>query len=758
MVIALLAIFLLMNFNIVVSIFSSINVDALKTEITSRALIKPGWLFLQNALTSFYPFWTGGEPTQFYSVPVLWYFWFIPAYVFLSAFFIKRNKLIGFFIITAVVMVFFGKGPSDPFPDVYEWFYYHFPLFSLFRDASKFWLILLFSYSILLTFLITYFTKFILRSNINSTAKKFFLFFLTIPIVFIIFQTVKPALTTELGPGYKPIQIPDSFISVKNFLHEQKTYSRVLQVPAFSRITYFSEIHPRLAFNELPNELKTLNPYVLHLLAIKYIILPDDPFFDVYPGNSSKETYKSAVAKYSDLKLLSNDSFDRNLVYKNSIGSVPHIYPISNYTMIDGEMRNISDIFPLMDDKKANFLWKNQNIQLKNFPDSRVREKISQNLLLLSCLTCKENVASDSADFEKIIMNKEENIDLFIPKYGLEKLKLFIDEKEIVLESDNMYFYKKGFPLKKGNHAVILEFVKKNLASVNNFTQPLKEEKKETISIRHDDLNDYTRYILSFDYYLPRDTGVDFQVNQNTDFYFQYQQNRKGGMPWRAYVAKLESDGKSHSQFITFSTLFNPQWMEQLFKISNPKDKKGLIQIDNIKVINNDKPQIVVRRSDTGVKNIGNLPAITFQEISPTHYNVHVSKATEPYFLVFAEGYNNAWNAYYAKTHKELSIKNSLETDMQNVHEFPYANSYDILYSMGFKGEENNLINNHMLINGYGNMWYINKTGNYDIEIVFPPQKEFMIGIITSLVSISAVGMLLLGLSMVGFIKRKNND
>jgi len=81
-------------------------------------------------------------------------------------------------------------------------------------------------------------------------------------------------------------------------------------------------------------------------------------------------------------------------------------------------------------------------------------------------------------------------------------------------------------------------------------------------------------------------------------------------------------------------------------------------------------------------------PCLSFRQIDPTHYEVSVVNATQPFFLFFGETYHPLWKA-----------------NIQGAGEIPD--------------------NRHFIMNGYGNAWYIDKTGTYKIEIKFSLQTVF---------------------------------
>lgn len=94
-------------------------------------------------------------------------------------------------------------------------------------------------------------------------------------------------------------------------------------------------------------------------------------------------------------------------------------------------------------------------------------------------------------------------------------------------------------------------------------------------------------------------------------------------------------------------------------------------------------------------------PEITFEEKDQAHYEVHVKKATEPFYLVFSKRYSSGWNAS---------------------------------------------IGDHMIGNRYANVWYVNRTGDMDIDIKYNPQKYFTYGAVISILSLVVIMIVILGL------------
>ncbi len=92
------------------------------------------------------------------------------------------------------------------------------------------------------------------------------------------------------------------------------------------------------------------------------------------------------------------------------------------------------------------------------------------------------------------------------------------------------------------------------------------------------------------------------------------------------------------------------------------------------------------------------VPTISFVQKDPTYYEVLVRSASEPYWLVFSESYDNGW---------KLSSKN---------------------------GE----IKEHFVANGYANAWKIKEKGDYSLSIVYEPQKKISLAYLVSVITFAA--------------------
>ena len=315
----------------------------------SRGLFGNQFLNIDYAITLFHPFWTGSKPAIFVIQPIPFYFWLIPLFAFLGLLLNRKNKDILFFGFVALLGILLTKQAAYPFNGLYLWLYSHIPGFNAFREASKFYGLIVLGYAVL----IGSFVDWLWENWKNSKFKIFGKYFLIFLIAFIFVWNTKPLITGEIGTLFIPRHIPNDYITTKNYILKQQNYFRTLWIPTYSRWSIFANQYPELGlvnegssdwynfFKIIPTNLdsntgkvmikfmeKGYTNNLLNSSSIKYVFVPledkanDDDFF-VYYGEP-RQYYINALNKITWLKKI-NIGTKEIAVYENP-DFRPHIY------------------------------------------------------------------------------------------------------------------------------------------------------------------------------------------------------------------------------------------------------------------------------------------------------------------------------------------------------------------------------------------------------------------------------------------------
>ncbi len=108
----------------------------------------------------------------------------------------------------------------------------------------------------------------------------------------------------------------------------------------------------------------------------------------------------------------------------------------------------------------------------------------------------------------------------------------------------------------------------------------------------------------------------------------------------------------------------------------------------------------IVLSESTNTSSNSSIPKVSFHKTSPVKYRAEISGATQPFFLVFLESFDPNWSA-------------------------------------SIKGQHSISEEDHTLINGYANAWYINPAdygtnGEFEVILYYQPQSIADVGLIIS--------------------------
>lgn len=239
----------------------------------------------------------------------------------------KNQKLnILFFSFLGILAAFMAKGINPPFGQLYS-------LLSiisgsgLFRDPTKFYVWIVLSYSILIPFSIYSLNRW-LREKTN---KYLSLLFLISCILFLLFL-IRPAIFHQLNGTFKPTNIPNEYVNLKNYLINDKNFSYALWVPRVQRFGFVSKNHPVVNADDLFHA-TSLN-YLLSKIDNKQIIIENKIKYIIVPYDSKQEIFIND-RKYNNLLYLKTVKRLRNIRWIKYINSDEKFGKIAVFEVIN---------------------------------------------------------------------------------------------------------------------------------------------------------------------------------------------------------------------------------------------------------------------------------------------------------------------------------------------------------------------------------------------------------------------------------------
>ncbi|HWY80293.1 MAG TPA: hypothetical protein VNW29_08095 [Candidatus Sulfotelmatobacter sp.] len=253
----------------------------------------------ENTISLLHPNWPENIFGKIYFMR--WEFLFLPIIAFSSLiFFDKKNKKDAYFILyfalLALIGSFFAKGVNDPFGYVYVWMFDYFPGFIMFRDPTKWYLIIALSYSILIPFTVWKTYELLKQQNKFLTKFKNTVFSLqnifVVLVILVWLFTIRQTLFGQLNGMFKITSVPKEYLRLDMFLSSQPEYFRTVWYPSRQHFGYYSENHPEISTQVLFNiydDKKLFNKFsnlttkrLLEEASIKYVIVPYDSEKEIF--------------------------------------------------------------------------------------------------------------------------------------------------------------------------------------------------------------------------------------------------------------------------------------------------------------------------------------------------------------------------------------------------------------------------------------------------------------------------------------------
>lgn len=207
----------------------------------------------------------------------------------------SRKKL--FFASLVLMAAFLAKGTQPPFGEIYFSLFKYLPGFSLFRDPTKFYLLIALAYSILIPRLIGG------RRGLK--------------LIFVIFWifTIRQAVLGQLGGTFQGTEVPQEYLALKEFLQQDDQSGTVFWLPQRQRFGFQSLDHPAVEGFVLSTEEE------LRELGVKYVIIPFDSekeiFLDDHQYSEAKrQEFVAELNQLDFLEKLEPENFAKIDIYE----------------------------------------------------------------------------------------------------------------------------------------------------------------------------------------------------------------------------------------------------------------------------------------------------------------------------------------------------------------------------------------------------------------------------------------------------------
>ena len=587
-------------------------------------------------------------------------FFLIPLLVFLAPILKPKNKIVGFWIFTALLSIFLVKGANEPLPQAYIWLFTNVPGFSLFRDSTKFFFLVALSFSILFAVSTDEILKRINRRRV------FFIFILGYLLILI-----SPIWLGKMtGTFSKPV-FEKEYSKLSFLFDSDKDFSRIFWIPTKPPLGFYSSEHP----------------------SVEAIRLVERRPFEV----GSKGTYEI-------LNFLREAPFMGEIFDVAGIGYIayPPLNPkrdnlhsdnINYYNIFSNQISRLSWLSKVEGSPIA--LWKTLNHQDKFFvspniwgvvgSDSIYNEAAKSSTLRLSnnaLVFVEEHPGLLDRVIEvpeaKIILNRKTLIDLAAS--FIDSTKLIFPAGQLDVDPNESGWWKRGTT---------------DLISWRDFLQ--------------------TKYGIDNQDF---DLGGGWAVGEGEK---QYQISNIKYQKDSVLIARVMESSRSGSlkfyqgdQFIgevitKTDKEANVRWFE-VEELSGNDDGITIESTGDINVVNalavldknewaayQDRVKKLQDRIDNYEEKNVSFPTqavVTYQMINPTKYSVKVENLEEPSFLVFSESYDPNWQIEGNSSLPIYSFLNGFKIERNGI--------YEVVFKSQEKVEQGLLISMLTLIVSFG--------------------------------------------------------
>lgn len=711
------------------------------------------------------------RPLFLFSInPKIVNFWasisFLTLFLFIAGNFIaKKSKESFYWLAVFFLSLIVATGGKEPMGDQVLWLYMHFPLMALFRSPQHLIVMPTLAIGVLigiglirLPFFRFKIFKILFSLLLVIWVHPFFLYG-DIGLKYLLEKKKDHLDVYQLSPSYE--QVFD-YLERKN----KESKFRVMYLPLSSSPKYLKTNYQNEGQGSDP--LITYSPYgtlvsdinynqdnlalaklieqdlvveknqdffnkQLNLLNMRYVVLRKDviPEFSEYkelwsPANLNKFLSENSnfaeIMNFDDIALYENLSFTKNqeISVTNQIVFANH----NPAVLSDGVDLEIYD-YP------RDILISSQGEDMPNtmvLAKQRILiEPLSSNTLVSIQNNNQFNFDIPKADEYELLVKKNDYSEN-LQENPLNPLKILFDDNKQILfpqkEIGNWISYGKVF-LKKGKHFVEINIPQSLPLIENGSFEKGNWIHNENSILTTDSFDGSTALeITSFSDHQAKVWQEIKNIKPNATYKLSLVAKTLEGEPPHFGVSQdtdimVNQKRVSKSDRVMSKTNYY-QYYEMIFETNlntkkafvylgcDPSEKINSVVIyDDIKVERLFVSPLVFKSAET-IQKQEHLPVMEYVSLKPTKFLVNITNARDPFFLYFSSSFNNLWKA-------NIIVNQGLSQKVSHVAE-----------------------NLHFRANYFGNVWYIDKTGDYQIEIEYYPQRLFYLG---GIISLGGIGL-----------------
>ncbi len=232
----------------------------------------------------------------------------------------KLSFDIRYFAVLGVVGAFLAKGTNEPFGRVYGWLFTCLPGFIMFRDPTKFYVLIALAYAILIPTTLDW----IARHNEKTLKMTVGLYVLLALFLF------RDAFLGKTSHSFQFSAAPSEYKRLKDTLVSDTTFSRVLWLPSVPHFAYRDTMHPSVAASDvfeassgsaIINALTdSFAPELIGDKSIGYVVVPTDEAKNIFISDYTyDDTQRQFLIEALDKSgFLKDTTFTKLGVYRNT--------------------------------------------------------------------------------------------------------------------------------------------------------------------------------------------------------------------------------------------------------------------------------------------------------------------------------------------------------------------------------------------------------------------------------------------------------